>query len=57
LDFEGGEALDITIVLKRRSADKISGDSALALREAREERFPIISFVIGEELEWPSILA
>ena len=59
LDSEGREALDITIVLTRGSAGNISGDSALdtlvkiekALREAKEERFPIISFVTEEELE------
>ena len=56
---EGKEALDITIVLKRGSAGKISGDSALdtlvtiekALRKAKEERVPIISFVTEEELD------
>jgi hypothetical protein len=59
LDSDGHEALHITIVLKRGSADKISGDKALdtlveidrALRDAREDRFPIIDFVTEEELE------
>ena len=59
LDSEGKEALDITIVLKRGSAGKISGDSALdtlvtierALHKAKEERVPIISFVTEEELD------
>jgi hypothetical protein len=59
LDSQGDEALHITIVLRRGSADKISGDSALdtlvgierALRDAREDRFPIIDFVTEEELE------
>jgi hypothetical protein len=58
-DSEGQEALHITIVLKRGSADKISGDSALDalvrierdLRQGGEERFPIIDFVTEEELE------
>jgi hypothetical protein len=58
-DSEGLEALRITIVLKRGSADKISGDKALntlvgverALREAGEDRFPIIDYVTEEELE------
>ena len=58
-DSQGHEALHITIVLKRGSADRISGDKALdtlvgierALREAREDRFPIIDFVTEEELE------
>jgi len=62
LDSEGHEALDITIVLKRGSAGKISGDDALdalvsieqALREANEDRRPIISFVTEEELDEPS---
>jgi hypothetical protein len=56
---EGLEALRVTIVLKRGSADKISGDKALqtlvgierALREAGEDRFPIIDYVTEEELE------
>jgi hypothetical protein len=59
LDSEGQAALHITIVLKRGTAGKISGDNALdtlvriekALREAKEERFPIISYVTEEELE------
>jgi hypothetical protein len=58
-DSEGIDALRITIVLKRGSADKISGDKALdtlvgierALREAGEDRFPIIDYVTEEELE------
>jgi hypothetical protein len=58
-DSEGQEALRITIVLKRGSADKISGEKALdtlvgierALREAGEDRFPIIEYVTEEELE------
>lgn len=62
LDSEGHDALNITIVLKRGSADKISGDKALdtlvsierALREAKEERFPIVNFVTEEELELES---
>jgi hypothetical protein len=59
VDSDGDEVLHITIVLKRGSADKISGDKALdtlvgidrALREASEDRFPIIDFVTEEELE------
>jgi hypothetical protein len=58
-DSEGQEALHITIVLKRGSGDRISGDTALdtlvrihrALSDANEERFPIISYVTEEELE------
>jgi hypothetical protein len=59
VDSEGKDALHVTIVLKRGSTGKISGDIALdtlvgierALREAKEERFPIISYVTEEELE------
>ena len=58
-DSEGHEALRITVVLKRGSADRITGDNALdmlvgierALRQATEDRFPIIDFVTEEELE------
>ncbi len=57
-DSQGDEALHITIVLKRGSADKITGESALnalvsvdrALREAGDDRFPIIDYVTEEEL-------
>jgi hypothetical protein len=59
LDSQGDEALHVTIVLKRGSADRISGDNVVdtlvrverALRAAREERFPIVDFVTEEELE------
>ena len=59
MDSDGDEVLHITIVLKRGSSDKISGDKALdtlvgidrALREASEDRFPILDFVTEEELE------
>jgi hypothetical protein len=58
LDSSGEEALQITIVLNKGSAGKISGDGALrtlvsidrALNQAKEERFPIIDFVTEEEL-------
>ena len=58
VDSQGDEALHITIVLKKGSADRITGDDALdilvsvdrALRKAREDRFPIISYVTEEEL-------
>jgi hypothetical protein len=51
--------LHVTIVLKRGSADRISGDGAIdtlvgiekALREVGDERFPIIDYVTEEELE------
>jgi len=50
LDSEGHEALHITIVLKRGSADTLV-EIDRALRDAREDRFPIIDFVTEEELE------
>jgi hypothetical protein len=58
-DSEGHEALRITIVLKRGSAGRISGEKALdalvgterALREAGDDRFPILEYVTEEELE------
>jgi hypothetical protein len=57
-DSQGQEALDVTIVLKNGSVDKITGDMALdtlfganrALQEAGEDRFPIIRFITEEEL-------
>ena len=59
VDSDGKEALDITIVLKLSPAGQISGVNALdalvrierALRKAKEERFPIISYATEEELE------
>jgi hypothetical protein len=55
VDSEGHGALNITIVLKRGTADKMSGNQALdtlvslerALREAKDERFPIVYFAIA----------
>lgn len=57
-DSQGDEALHITIVLKSGSADKITGETALnalvsvdrALREAGDDRFPIIDYVTEDEL-------
>jgi hypothetical protein len=59
VDADGHQALHITIVLQKVSTDKMGGDSALdtlvgiakALRKAKQERFPIISYVTEEELE------
>ena len=59
VDSDGREALDVAVIIKKGEADRISGESALdalvgigkALREAGEDRFPIISFVAEEELE------
>jgi hypothetical protein len=58
-DSEGNEALHVTIVLKKTKNAEISGDLALdtivgierGLREAGEERLPIVEFVGEEELE------
>jgi hypothetical protein len=58
-DSDGRDALYVTIVLRRGSADKITGDMALdtlveieqALRAAGENRFPIIEYATEEELE------
>lgn len=54
----GDEVLHITIVLKNGSVDHISGKDTLdtlvsvdrALREAGDDRFPIIDYVTEEEL-------
>ena len=59
IDSEGREALRITIVIKPGAAAKIKGDAALdtlvqiqdRLREAGEERFPIVEYATEEELE------
>jgi hypothetical protein len=57
-DSHGQDALDVTIVLKTGSVDKITGDMVLdtlvsadrALRAAGDDRFPIIHYVTEEEL-------
>lgn len=59
IDSEGREALRITIVIKPGAVTKIRGDAALdtlvqiqdRLREAGEERFPIVEYATQEELE------
>src|ERR1700682_4582304 len=59
IDSEGREALRITIVIKPGAATRIRGDAALdilvqiqdQLREAGEERFPIVEYATQEELE------
>jgi hypothetical protein len=58
VDFDGDEALQITIVLNNGVAEEITGDEALdtlvnvskALQAASEDRFPYISYVTEEEL-------
>jgi hypothetical protein len=59
VDSEGRGALKITIVIEPGAATKISGDATLdtlvqiqdRLREAGEERFPIVEYATQEELE------
>jgi hypothetical protein len=59
VDSEGREALRITIVIEPGAAAKIMGDAVLdtlvqiqdRLREAGEERFPIVEYATKEELE------
>jgi len=58
-DSQGHEALHVTVVLKKSRNAEINGDLALdamvgierGLREAGEERLPILEFVGEEELE------
>jgi hypothetical protein len=59
-DSAGHDALRITIVLiESGSADRITGDKAVdalirthtALRQANEERLPIVEYATEEELE------
>lgn len=58
-DSRGHDALRITIVIKPGAADKLKGDAVLdtlvqiqeELREAGEERFPIIEYATHEELQ------
>lgn len=57
-DSEGNEALRITLVLKPDAAKKLTGDEALdllvaiqqKLRAAGEERFPIVEYATEQEL-------
>ncbi len=59
VDSEGRDALKIIIVINPGAAAKIKGDAALdtlvqiqdRLREAGEERFPIVEYATKEELE------
>jgi hypothetical protein len=59
VDSEGRDALKITIVIYPGATAKIKGDAALdtlvqiqhRLREAGEERFPIVEYATKEELE------
>lgn len=58
-DSEGRDALRITVVIKPGSADKLKGDNVLdtlvqvqqELRDAGEERFPIVEYATQEELQ------
>lgn len=59
IDSEGHDALRIMIVLAPDIAKKLKGDAVLdtlveiqdRLREAGEERFPIVEYATEEELE------
>jgi len=58
-DSEGHEALRITIVIGRDATKRLKGDAVLdtlvdiqdRLREAGEERLPIVEYATREELE------
>lgn len=59
IDSEGREALKITIVLRPEAVPELKGDSVLdtlikvqdRLRDAGEERFPILEYATQDELE------
>src|SRR5437763_1308669 len=59
IDSEGEDGLRITIVVASDAAEKLSGQSALdilvqlldRLRQAGEERFPLIEYATEDELE------
>lgn len=59
IDSEGREALRITIVIKPGAPARLKGDAVLdtlvqiqnRLRDAGEERFPIIEYATEEELQ------
>jgi hypothetical protein len=58
-DSEGHDALRVTIVVSPEAAEKITGDAAVdtlvqihgRLRDAGDERFPIIEYTTEAELE------
>lgn len=58
-DSQGRDALRITIVIKPGSAAKLGGNAVLdtlveiqqELRQAGEERFPIVEYATEEELQ------
>jgi hypothetical protein len=58
-DSEGRDALRITIVIEPNAVGKLSGEAALdtlveiqdGLREAGEERFPIVEYSTEAELQ------
>lgn len=57
-DSEGNDALRITLVLKPKAVEALTGDTAIdllvelqrALAEEGEERFPIIEYATEQEL-------
>jgi len=58
-DSEGRDALRITIIIKPEAVDRLTGEAALNtlvqvqkdLREAGEERFPIVEYATEKELQ------
>ncbi|MGD9538532.1 MAG: hypothetical protein AB7P52_11445 [Alphaproteobacteria bacterium] len=58
LDFEGGDALRITIVIEPNAIDKLTGEAVMntlaeiqdRLRDEGEERFPIVEYATEEDL-------
>ena len=58
VDSKGEDALRITIVIEPDAVDRITGDAVLntlvqiqdRLREAGEERFPIVEYATEEDL-------
>jgi hypothetical protein len=59
IDSEGRDALRITIVIEPNAIDRLKGDALLdtlvqiqdRLREAGEERFPIVEYATEKELQ------
>ena len=59
VDYEGRDALRIVIIITPGATDRIDGEAALntlvqlqdRLRQAGEERFPIVEYATKEELE------
>ena len=58
-DSEGQDGLRVTVIIRPEAIDKLTGDAALDtlvqvqknLREAGEERFPIVEYATEKELQ------